>query len=64
MHILSGVNGQKFRDIIDGHVIHTALHGAKQMVRQVWDMDCLVDDQVKLLATDGVGKFKTTLTVE
>ena len=46
MRILSGVNGQKFRDFIEGHVIHTALHVAKQMVQQVWDMNHLVDDQV------------------
>jgi hypothetical protein len=57
MRILSGVNGQKFRDIVDGHVIHTALHRAKQMVQQVWNMNCLVDDQVELLAADWVGIF-------
>ncbi len=57
MHILSGVNSQKFRDVIDGHVIHTALHRTKQMVRQVCDVNRLENDQVKLLAADRVGIF-------
>ena len=57
MRILSGVIGQKFRDVVDDHVIHTALHGAKQMMRKVWDVDRLVDNQVEPLAAGGVGKF-------
>ncbi len=57
MRILSGVNSQKFGDVIDGHIIHTSLHGAKQMMRKVWDVDRLVDDQVELLAAHGVGKL-------
>ncbi len=51
------VNGQKFGDVIDSHVIRTALHGAKQMMQKVWDVDCLVDDQVEPLAAHGVGKL-------
>ena len=46
-------NCMRILDVIDSHVIHTALHRAKQMVQQVWDVDRLVNDQVKLLATDG-----------
>ena len=32
MHLVSGVRQQKFWCVINGHVIHAALHGAKQVV--------------------------------
>ena len=50
MHIFSGVSGQKLGQIIDGHVIHTTLHWAKKVMVEVWDMNCLVDNQVIGLA--------------
>ncbi len=38
MHILREVNGQQFGDIVDNHIIHTELHGAKQMMCQMQDV--------------------------
>ncbi len=51
MHILGGTNGQKFGDVIVNHVIHTALHGAKQMMCQMWDVYHLVNNQVEILSS-------------
>jgi hypothetical protein len=50
MRFVSGVGDQKFGNFSNSHVIHTALHGAEQMMVQVWDMDGLVDHQVKNFA--------------
>ena len=50
MRIFSGVSGQKFWQVIDGHVIHTTLHWAKKVMVKVWNMDRLVDYQVVGLA--------------
>jgi hypothetical protein len=41
MHCLSGVLRQKFMCLVDGHVIHTALHRAKQVMVQMRYMNGL-----------------------
>ena len=45
MRLVSGVRHQKFRCVINGHVIHAALHGAKQVVIKVWYVNSLLVDQ-------------------
>ena len=46
MRFVSGVGGQKFWQVVDSHVIHTALHWTKQVMVQMRDMDGLVNNQV------------------
>jgi hypothetical protein len=41
------VSRQKFWQVVNGHVIHTALHMAKKVMAKVWDVDGLVDNQVE-----------------
>ena len=55
MRILGGVNGQKFWDVVDDHVIHTALHRAKQMMCQMRDMYRLVNNKVIALSRYRMG---------
>ena len=50
MRVVSGVVRQKFRRLIDGHVINSTLHWAKEMVVKMWDMYGLVDHNVIYLA--------------
>ena len=45
MSVVSGVQCQKFRNIVHDHVINTALHRAKQVMIKVWHADCLVEYQ-------------------
>ena len=45
MRMVSGVIHQKFRCLVNGHVIHAALHGAKQVVIKVWYVNGLVYQQ-------------------
>jgi hypothetical protein len=45
MHLVSGVSCQKFRQVINGHIIHTTLLRAKKVMVKVWDVDGLVDNQ-------------------
>ena len=45
MRLVSGVRHQKFRCVINGHVIHAALHGAKQVVIKMWYVNSLVDQK-------------------
>ncbi len=47
MHLVSGVSCQKFRQVVNSHVIHTTLHWAKKAMVKVWDVDGLVDNQVE-----------------
>ncbi len=47
MHLVSGVSCQKFGKVFNGHVIHTTLHWAKEVMVKVWDVDGLVDNQVE-----------------
>ena len=54
MRVVSGVARQKFRRLVNGHVINSALHWAKEMVVKVRDMYGLVDHNVKYLAGQGV----------
>jgi hypothetical protein len=42
MRLVSGVRHQKFWCVINGHVIHAALHGGKQVVIKMWYMNSLV----------------------
>jgi len=46
MRVVSEVVRQKFRRLIDGHVINSTLHWAKEMVVEVRDMDSLVNHNV------------------
>ena len=48
MRVVSGVACQKFWDIIHGHVIHMALHWAKEVMVKVGHADGLVENQVIL----------------
>ena len=47
MCLVSGVRHQKFRQVVNGHVIHMTLHRAKKVMVKVWDVDGLVDNQVE-----------------
>ncbi len=51
MRVVSGVVRQKFRRLVDSHIINSTLHWAKEMV---WDMYGLVDHNVIYLAGQGV----------
>jgi hypothetical protein len=46
MRVVSGVARQKFRRFVDGHVINSTLHWAKEVVVKVWDINGLVDHYV------------------
>jgi hypothetical protein len=48
--VVSGVVRQKFRRLVDGHVINLTLHRAKAMVVKMWDMYGLVDHNVIFIA--------------
>jgi hypothetical protein len=50
MRVVSGVVRQKFRRLVDGHVINSTLHWAKEMVVKMRDMYSLVDHNVIYLA--------------
>jgi hypothetical protein len=50
MRVVSGVVRQKFRRLVDGHVINSTLHWAKEMVVKMRDMYGLVDHNVIYLA--------------
>ena len=47
MRLVSGVWCQKFWQVVNDHVIHATLHRAKKVVVKVWDVDCLVNNQVE-----------------
>ena len=57
MRVVSGVVRQKFRRLVDGHVINSTLHWAKEMV---WDMYGLVDHNVIYLTSHRVIVGKRT----
>ena len=50
MRVVSGVARQKFRRLVNGHVINSALHWAKEMMVKVWNVYGLVDHNVIHLA--------------
>jgi hypothetical protein len=50
MRVVSGVRHQKFRRVVDNHVINSTLHWTKEMLVKMWDMDGLVDHLVIYLA--------------
>ena len=60
MRVVSGVVQQKFRRLIDGHVINLTLHWAKEMVVNMRDMNGLVDHNVINLAGQRVIVGKRT----
>ncbi len=45
--MVSGVSHQNLWQVVNGHVIHTALNWAKKVVVKVSDVDGLVDNQVE-----------------
>jgi hypothetical protein len=45
MRLVSGVSCQEFGQVVNGQVIHTALHWAKKVMVKMWDVDGLVDNQ-------------------
>jgi hypothetical protein len=45
MHLVSGVSCQEFGQVVNGQVIHTILHWAKNVMVKMWDVDGLVDNQ-------------------
>jgi hypothetical protein len=47
MYLVSGVSRQKFRQVINGHLIHTTLHWAKKVMAKVRYVDGLADNQVE-----------------
>ncbi len=47
MCLVSGVRCQKLWQVVNDHVIHATLHRAKQVVVKVWNVDCLMNDQVE-----------------
>ncbi len=46
MRVVSGVVRQKFRRLVDSHVINSTLHWAKEMVVKMWNVDGLVNHDV------------------
>ena len=54
MRVVSGVARQKFRCFVNGHVINSTLHWAKEVVVKVWDVHCLVNHDVIDLASQRV----------
>jgi len=46
MRVVSGVVYQKFSHLVDGHVINSTLHWAKEMVVKVGYMNSLVNHNV------------------
>ena len=42
-----GSAAKKIGQVVNGHVIHMTLHGAKKMMVKMWDVDGLVDNQVE-----------------
>ena len=40
---ISGKMSQGFWDVIDYHIIHAALHWAKQVMVEMWHVNCLVE---------------------
>jgi len=61
MRVVSRVVRQKFRRLVDGHVINLTLHWAKEVVVKVRYMDSLVNHNVIYLAGQRViiGKCTT-----
>ena len=45
MRLVSGVRHQKFWCVVNGHVIHAALHRTKQVVIKMWYVNSLVDQK-------------------
>ena len=60
MRVVSGVVRQKFRRLVDGHVINSTLHWAKEMMVKMWNMDGLVNHDVIYLAGQRVIRGKHT----
>ncbi len=60
MRVVSGVVRQKLRRLVDGHVINSTLHWAKEMVVKMWDMYGLVDHNVIYLTSQRVIVGKRT----
>ena len=56
MRFVSGVNIQKLGRFIDGHVINSALHQAKEMVVEVWYKYRLVYHQMKYFTCSRIVK--------
>ncbi len=44
--MVSGVVHQKFGFIIDGHIIYSTLHWAKEMTVKMWDVNGLSDHKL------------------
>ncbi len=49
MRVVSGKTSQKFWDIVDCHVINAALHGAKQVIVELWHVDRMIEHKVVYL---------------
>jgi len=60
MRVVSGVVRQQFRRLVNGHVINSTLHWAKEMVVKVWYMDGFVNHNVMYLAGQRVIVGKRT----
>jgi hypothetical protein len=45
MRLVSGVSCQEFGQVVNGQVIHTTLHWAKNVMVKILDVDGLVDNQ-------------------
>ncbi len=58
MLVVSGKRIQKNWDIIDPHVINVALHGAKQVMVELWHVDCLRKNKVIYLPISWMVKCK------
>jgi hypothetical protein len=50
MRVVSAVARQKIRRLLDGHVINSTLHWAKEVMVKVWDINGLVNHNVIYLA--------------
>ncbi len=47
MCLVIGVSCQELWQVVNDHLIHTTLHLAKKVMVKVWDVYCLIDDQVE-----------------
>ncbi len=54
MRVVSGVVRQKFRRFVNGHVINSTLHWAKEVVVKVWDINGVVNHDVIHRASERV----------
>ena len=54
MRLCSRILTEELWAVIDSDVVHANLHGSKEVMIKVRDMDCLVDNEMELLSGPGL----------